>query len=84
MIADHKFHTQKLTSGDNVPKRRRLTCRQDIPNELRDYLAALGPAPKNTLETFVDLSLSDDEIARYFRVPSKCISQLRDIWHIHA
>lgn len=84
MIQNHSFHLQKLTSGDAVAPRRQRPARSDMPKELRQYIAALGPMPKNTLETFVDLSLSDDEIARYFQVPASCISQLRRIWNIHA
>ncbi|WP_439154197.1 hypothetical protein [Yoonia sp.] len=84
MIFDHALHLQKLACGDDVPRQRQLSCRPEIPAELRKYIAALGPAPKNTLETLVDLSMTDDDIARYFRVPCRCISQLREIWNIPA
>lgn len=84
MSKDNKRFTEKLLSGDNVPQRRTLGYRRDIPDDLRAYLAALGPTPRQTLETFVDLSLSDAEIAKYFRVPNHCIQRLRQIWNISA
>lgn len=39
--------------------------------------------PRRVLETFVDLGLSDGEIARYFKIPETSVSKLRKIWRIH-
>lgn len=38
----------------------------------------LGPHPERTVETFRDLGLSDDEIARYFGISSRRIKRLSD------
>lgn len=84
MIDHHKFHIDKLASGDTAPRTRKAACRWDIPRDLKSHIAALGPTPRTSLETFVDLCLSDDEIARYFQVPRTLISQLRDHWGITA
>jgi hypothetical protein len=51
---------------------------------LQKYLHILGPTPKRCLEMFTDLGLSDDEIGQYFRMPSKRVTELRDIWNIGA
>lgn len=37
-------------------------------SRLRRYPEELGPMPEATLDCFVDLGLSDAEIARYFRL----------------
>jgi len=76
------IHTEKLNSGDAVPRTRLKLWRKELPDHLRQHIEALGPAPKNSLETFVDLGLSDCEVARYFNVPPACIIKLRDIWGI--
>ncbi|MBJ3763717.1 hypothetical protein ILP92_13245 [Maribius pontilimi] len=50
----------------------------------RDWVAALGPLPKPTLQAFVDLGMTDDEIARYHRIPPTCIPKMRRMWDIHC
>lgn len=84
MSKDRKPFTEKLLSGDDVPQRRTVGHRRDIPDDLRKYLSALGPTPRETLEAFVDLSLSDAEIAKYFQVPHHHIRKLRRIWNIYS
>ncbi len=49
------------------------------PSRLHEHFCALGPMPKVSLETFVDLGLTDAEIGRYFRIPQTSISKLRKI-----
>ncbi|MBE0412731.1 MAG: hypothetical protein IBX59_03755 [Yoonia sp.] len=82
MIVKHAFLQDKVISGDGVMRCRLSGISKEIPTELRRYVAALGPAPRNTLETFVDLSMSDNEIATYFDIPRHCIGKLRQIWNI--
>lgn len=84
MIGHHKFHIDKLASGDVVSRLGKVARQGGIPRDLNAYIAALGPTPRTSLETFVDLCLSDDEIARYFQVPCSFISELRDHWGITA
>ena len=78
---DH-IHTYKLRSGDAVPRMRPERHPKELPLNLRQHIAALGPMPKASLETFVDLGLSDGEMASYFNVPQADIAKLRDIWNI--
>lgn len=54
----------------------------DLPNELRVSAQKLGPFAAANLAVFVDLGLSDDEIGRYFGLPSSRVSQLRRAWRI--
>ena len=54
----------------------------DLPERLRNDLTALGPLPMRTLTAFVDLGLSDAEIARYFDLPAASIAKLRTIWQL--
>ncbi|KGK79896.1 hypothetical protein PM03_04240 [Thalassobacter stenotrophicus] len=54
----------------------------DLPERLRNDLIALGPLPMRTLTAFVDLGLSDAEIARYFDLPAASIAKLRTIWQL--
>ena len=54
----------------------------DLPERLRNDLTALGPLPMRTLTTFVDLGLSDAEIARYFDLSAASIAKLRAIWQL--
>lgn len=84
MIGHHKFHIDKLASGDAVARTGKAPCQRGIPRDLKAHIAALGPTPRTSLETFVDLCLSDDEIARYFHVPRTFVSQLRNHWGITA
>ena len=82
MVCRSIAHIEKLESGDAV--RRPATAPRDKGSslELRKLLAALGPSPRKSLEVFVDLGLSDDEIARDFKVPETYISKLCHIWGI--
>jgi hypothetical protein len=41
-----------------------------------------GYVSKAALTAFVDLGLSADEIARYFKVPRRTVTALLDIWNI--
>jgi hypothetical protein len=54
----------------------------DLPNELRVSAQKLGAFAAANLAVFVDLGLSDDEIGRYFGLPSSRVSQLRQAWRI--
>lgn len=56
--------------------------RSEMTLELQKYMHTLGPTPKRSLESFVDLGLSDTEIARYFKIPSEVVEQLREVWEI--
>lgn len=49
------------------------------PLRLHEHFSALGTIPKASLETFVDLGLTDAEIGRYFGMPRKSITKLREI-----
>ena len=53
---------------------------EDLPDQLRNHLAALGPMPMTTLAVFVDLDVSDAEIARYFGLPVSVIRRLCAVW----
>ncbi len=80
MGISHRIHLQKLTSGDVIPRAPHVAPGKELPLRLREQVRALGPMPKTCLEVFVDLGLSDGEIARYFDVPQACITKLCDIW----
>ncbi len=69
----------KSTSGDPVPARK---ADPGMSYELQKSLHVLGPRPKQALETFVDLGLSDVEIARYFRIATQHVGELRRIWGV--
>lgn len=56
--------------------------RDDLTQELQKYIHILGPTPKRCLETFADLGLSDPEIARYFKMPTNIVTDLRRVWDI--
>lgn len=73
---------EKLKSGDPLGRPEADPICKCLSAELHKHLAALGPAPRKSLEVFADLGLSDDEMARYFKVPITCISQICDIWCI--
>lgn len=84
MIGHELIHAEKLASGDTVMRPRQVSCVSKTPVDLLRHIAAMGPTPRVSLETFVDLSLSDDEIANYFDVPCNVITQLRGVWGITA
>lgn len=77
-----RAHMEKLKLGDVVPRPATAPSGKGFSLELRKHVAALGPAPRKSLEVFVDLGLSDGEMARYFKVPETCISKLCHIWGI--
>jgi len=56
--------------------------RDDLSQDLHKYIHVLGPTPKRSLEMFADLGLSDPEIARYFKIPTDIVTDLRHIWKI--
>lgn len=58
------------------------TKRDELTHELQKYIHTLGVAPKRCLETFVDLGMTNAEIARYFEIPDDVVGQLRAIWEI--
>lgn len=70
--------------GDSVSPRITEARDKGFSHELRQHLLALGPSPKESLEMFVDLGLSDGEMARYFKVPDTSISKLCHIWGIRC
>ena len=74
--------TRKLSSGHLIPKIPEASRTSILPNFLKKHALALGPRPKKSLEAFVDLGLSDQEIAGYFNIPQTCVSKFRLIWNI--
>ena len=84
MIGHELIHAEKIVSGDSVTRARQVGAVAHTPIELTRHIASMGPIPRVSLETFVDLSLSDDEIANYFDVPRNVITQLRGVWGITA
>ena len=83
MILKHHDYLQRLKSRDSVPQSDMAALAKGLPKKLRQHVGAFGPTPKTSLAVFVDLGLSDDEIARYFGVPENCITRLCRIWNIH-
>lgn len=75
------FIGQLAPGGDGTPSFV-VSERPELTPELQKYMHVIGPTPKRCLETLADLGLSDDEIGRYFRMPCKCVTELRDIWKI--
>ena len=82
MVRLSPAHMEKLKSGDAALRSAAAPSGKGFSLELNKHIAALGPAPRRSLEVFVDLGLSDGEMARYFKVPETCISQLCHIWSI--
>lgn len=82
MVCRNPVHMEKLKSGDAVRRPATAPRGKCFSLELRKHVAALGPSPRESLEVFVDLGLSDDEMARYFKVPKTSISKLCHIWGI--
>lgn len=78
----HRIHLRKLEQDLVVPAFRHELRRKELPRQFREHVSALGHQPEACLETFVDLGLSDGEIARYFHVPKTCITELCGIWHL--
>lgn len=78
----HPDFVRQLAPGSGGTHRQIVSPRPELSAELQRYLHVLGPTPKRCLETLADLGLSDDEIARYFRMPCHFVTQLRDIWNI--
>lgn len=72
--------SQKLKTGDTVQKCASPCGQQKLPYKLRKHVTALGPTPKASLEAFVDLDLSDGEMARYFDVSDTSVAKLCKIW----
>lgn len=56
--------------------------RDELTHELQKHLHVLGSRPKRCLEMFADLGLSDPEIARYFKIPTNVVTDLRQVWDI--
>ncbi len=55
-----------------------------LPDELRVSAQKVGPVAATSLEIFVDLGMSDEDIGRYFGLPGPRVSQLRKAWRIAA
>lgn len=72
----------KLASGGGSIPSIEDSERPELTPELQKYMHVIGPAPKRCLETLADLGLCDDEIGRYFRMPRRFVTELRDIWKI--
>ncbi|WP_372991416.1 hypothetical protein [Sulfitobacter sp.] len=81
---DHKGHAnlQKLKTGNPVPRDWKGQRNDGFSRDLRRHVATLGPKPRKSLAAFVDLGLSDGEIARYYQLPRNCISMLCQVWGI--
>ena len=73
---------RQLAPGGGYVPFNNVSERPELTPELQKYLHILGPTPKRCLEMLADLGLSDDEIGRYFRMPCKRVTELRDIWNI--
>ncbi len=73
---------QKLSTGHVIPKIPNASRTSMLPNFLKEHALAFGPRPKKCLEAFVDLGLSDKEIAGYFNIPQSCVSKFCLIWNI--
>ncbi|MFQ1701617.1 hypothetical protein ACJ5NV_13590 [Loktanella agnita] len=78
----NQLHFKEPSDRDFVPGLRYDRQSRERAIHIDDDLPALGPDPKASLEIFVDLGLSDDEIATYFGVQPRMISSLRKIWDI--
>ncbi|MCE6951335.1 hypothetical protein LAZ29_10370 [Cereibacter sphaeroides] len=37
----------------------------------------MAPSPGRVIDTFTDLGLTDEQIGRYFHIPTRCITALR-------
>lgn len=46
---------------------------------IRNCLSAMGPIPRGSMKAMIDLGLTDEEVARYFRVPRTAVSTLRQL-----
>ena len=53
-----------------------------VPFRLLRESHKLGPLPKASLETFVDLGLTDREIGDYFKIAHPVIAELRKLWRV--
>jgi len=82
MDQKRRANLQELKSGSSVPRGRKGQRCEGFSRDLRRHVATLGPKPRKSLAAFVDLGLSDGEIARYYQVPRNCISKLCQVWGI--
>jgi hypothetical protein len=53
-----------------------------VPFRLQRDALKLGPMPRASLETFVDLGLTDRDIGNYFKVAHPVVAELRKCWCI--
>jgi hypothetical protein len=75
---------RKLGPGGRSMSAAIRSKRNELTYELQKYLHVLGPTPKRCLETLADLGLSDQEIARYFKIPRDIVTNLRQVWNIEG
>ena len=75
---------RKLGPGGRSMSAAIQSKRNELTYELQKYLHVLGPTPKRCLETLADLGLSDQEIARYFKIPRDIVTNLRQVWNIEG
>ena len=68
-----EFQSQTKASSKRLSLERH-TLSRDIPSENIDML---GPDPQRVVEAYVDLGLSNEEIARYFRISEACVVAIR-------
>ena len=68
-----EFQSQTKASSKR-PSLERHTLSRDIPSENIDML---GPDPQRVVEAYVDLGLSNEKIARYFRISEACVVAIR-------
>lgn len=73
---------EKLKSGDAVVKASRGVSRMHLRQSTLKEMQALGPTPLACLRAFVDLGLSDAEIAAYFGISNSCVTKLCEIWGV--
>ncbi len=73
---------RQLSPGNRSRQFRGQISRYELPLEFQKYLHVLGPTPKRCLETLTDLGLSDADIARYYNMPRRAVTDLRQIWKI--
>lgn len=73
---------RQLGSGEGSFPQQIQPRRDEMTHELQKHLHILGPTPKRCLEMFADLGVSDPEIARYFKIPTNVVTDLRRVWGI--
>jgi hypothetical protein len=76
----------QLTEGDDAMPRKQLDrepgCSSDDESLGRRIFETLGPTPRDALLALVEYGLEDHEIARYHKLSTELVTELRDQWGI--